>query len=127
MVNPEFLNLVDKPGFRFCRTATCKVVYFHADGDRLEKKDVRLRVGLKESEDPVPICYCFGFTKAMVGKEIRETGRCAIPERIAAEIKAGRCACEIRNPQGSCCLGNVSIAVKKAMKATQPSPAPFTP
>jgi len=123
MVKPEFLSLVDKPGFRFCRTGTCKVVYFHADGDRLEKKDVRVRVGLKETEDPVPICYCFGFTEAMVGKEIRETGSCAIPERIAAEIKAGRCACEIRNPQGSCCLGNVSIAVKKAMKANETSPA----
>ena len=105
----------DKPGFRFCRTATCKVVYFHSVGDRLEKKDVRVRVGLKEIEDPVPVCYCFGFTEAMVREEIRETGRCTIPERITAEIKAGRCACEIRNPQGSCCLGNVNAAVKRLL------------
>jgi len=115
MVKPEFLSLVDKPGFRFCRTATCNVVYFHADGDRLEKKDVRVRVGLKESEDPVPICYCFGFTEAMVMEEIRETGRCTIAERITAEIKAGHCACEIRNPQGSCCLGNVNAAIKRLL------------
>ena len=115
MVKPEFLSLVDKPGFRFCRTPTCKVVYFHSDGDRLEKKDVRVRVGLKESEDPVPVCYCFGFTEAMVREEIRDTGHCTVPERITAEIKAGHCACEIRNPQGSCCLGNVNAAVKRLL------------
>ena len=116
MVKAEFLRLVDKPGFRFCRTATCKVVYFHADGDRLEKKDVRVRVGLKETEDPVPVCYCFGFTEAMVREEIANTGRCTIPERITAEIKAGHCACEIRNPQGSCCLGNVNATVKRLLE-----------
>jgi len=118
MVKPEFLSLVDKPGFRFCRTATCQVVYFHSDGDRLEKRDVWVRVGLKESEDPVPICYCFGFTEAMVGEEIAETGRSGIPELITAEIKARHCACEIRNPQGSCCLGNVAAVVKRILEKT---------
>src|SRR6266852_1321659 len=38
MVKPEFLSLVDKPGFHSCRTATCNVVYFHSDGDRLGKR-----------------------------------------------------------------------------------------
>jgi CopZ-like zinc binding protein len=116
MVKPELLSFVDKPGFRFCRTATCKMVYFHSNGDRLEKKDVRVRVGLKEREDPVPVCYCFGFTEAMVREEIRDMGRCTIPERITAEIKAGHCACEIRNPQGSCCLGNVAAVVKRILE-----------
>jgi hypothetical protein len=52
----------------------------------------------------------------MVEDEIRATDRCTIPERIAAEVKAGNCACEARNPQGACCLGNVSAFVRKAMK-----------
>ena len=124
MVKPEFLSLVEKPGFRFCRTATCGVVYFQSDGDRLEKKDVRVRVGLKESEDPAAVCYCFGFTEAMVREEIRETGRCTIPERITAEIKAGHCACEVRNPQGSCCLGNVNAAVKRLLVRRSKAAAP---
>lgn len=120
MVQPWHLELVSKPAFLFCRAADCDVVYFHPDGDRLRKPDVRMRVGLKEAEDPVPICYCFGFTEAMVVEEIRDTGRCTIPQRITAEVKAGNCACEIRNPQGSCCLGNVAAAVKKAMKVETP-------
>jgi hypothetical protein len=117
MVQPWHLELVNKPGFLFCRSADCDVVYFHPDGDRLRKPDVRVRVGLKEAEDPVPICYCFGFTEAMAAEEIRNTGKCTIPQRITAEVKAGNCACEISNPQGSCCLGNVQAAVKQATKA----------
>lgn len=116
MVQPEFLSQVDKPGFCFCPTATCDVVYFHVDGDRLKKRDLRVRVGLKEIEDPVPICYCFGFTEAMVRSEIERTGACTIPERISAEVKARHCACGVRNPQGSCCLGNVKEVVKQQMK-----------
>lgn len=118
MVQPQHLQLANKPDFSFCRTADCDVVYFHPDGDCLHKPDVRVRVGMKETENPVLICYCFGFTEAMVVEEIQATGKCTIPQRITAEVKAGYCACEIRNPQGSCCLGNVNAAVKKAVKAT---------
>ena len=53
----------------------------------------------------------------MVREEIRATGKCTIPKNITAEMKAGNCACEIRNPQGSCCLGNVTAAIKRVMKA----------
>lgn len=116
MMQPWRLELVNKPGFLFCRSADCNVVYFHPEGDCLRKPDVRVRVGLKETQDPVPLCYCFGFTEAMAVEEIRDTGKCTIPQRITAEVKAGNCACEIRNPQGSCCLGNVTAAVKRAMK-----------
>ena len=116
MMQPQHLELANKPGFLFCRSAGCDVVYFHPDGDRLRKPDVRVRVGLKETADPVSICYCFGFTESMAAEEIRATGKCTIPQRITAEVKAGNCACEIRNPQGSCCLGNVNAVVKKALK-----------
>lgn len=112
MVRPEFLEVVNKEGFLFCRTAGCPLVYFHPDGETLGKSDVRVR--LKETDDPVPVCYCFGFTERMLLDEIRATGDTTIPQRIAAEMKAGHCACETRNPQGSCCLGNVKAAAKMA-------------
>ncbi|MDP3071111.1 MAG: hypothetical protein Q8N18_12535 [Opitutaceae bacterium] len=60
------------------------------------------------------MCYCFGFTPAMIREELAVTGKSTVIERIAAEMKADFCACEIRNPQGSCCLGNVKAAVKIA-------------
>ncbi|HEV2197528.1 MAG TPA: DUF998 domain-containing protein [Candidatus Acidoferrum sp.] len=49
----------------------------------------------------------------MVVQEVDATGDCRIPQRISAEVKAGNCACEVRNPQGSCCLGNVTAVVKR--------------
>ena len=115
-VKTEHLDTVERGGFNFCRTLTCDVVYFNGDGVVLRKTDVGVRVGLKETEDPVPICYCFGFTEKMAFDEVRATGKCTIPQRITAEIKAGNCACEVRNPQGTCCLGNVNAAVKRAQQ-----------
>jgi len=53
----------------------------------------------------------------MARAEIRATGQCTAPGRIAAEMKADRCACEIRNPQGSCCFANVTAAVKRELAA----------
>jgi hypothetical protein len=116
MVRPEFLEVMNKPGFLFCRTPHCPVVYFHPGGESLKKSDLRVRVGLKETVDPVPVCYCFGFTKRMLLEEIQASGRTTIPQRIAAEVEAEHCACEVRNPQGSCCLGNVKAAEKCAQQ-----------
>jgi hypothetical protein len=57
----------------------------------------------------------------MLCEEIRTTGTTTIPQRIAAEMKADRCACELRNPQGSCCLANVKAATKRALQMARPT------
>lgn len=103
---------------RFCRTPTCDILYYGADGRVVNKDAAAVRVGLKETEDPIPLCYCFGFSRADVLREVAETGHCTIPARITAEVRAGRCACEVKNPSGACCLGEVNRAVNKAKKAT---------
>ena len=100
---------------RFCRTPSCEVLYYGPHGSIARKQDARVRVGLKETRDPIPLCYCFGFDRADVEREIAGTGGCTIPERISAEIRAGRCACEIKNPSGQCCLGEVRAAVSKEL------------
>ena len=112
MVKPEFLTMVTKPGFKFCGSPDCEVVYYHADGEQLRKTDVKVRVGIKEAEEPAPLCYCFGFTRAMLLQELCTAGQSQIPSIISAELKAGNCACEVHNPQGSCCLGNIAAAIK---------------
>jgi hypothetical protein len=116
MVKPEFLAMVNKPGFRFCASPDCDVVYYHPDGEQLRKSDLHVPVGIKEAEEPAPLCYCFGFTRAMVFEELRKTGYSDIPKHISAELKAGNCACEVRNPQGSCCLGNIAAAIRTWQK-----------
>jgi hypothetical protein len=122
MVRPQFLDSVGKPGFFFCPTRQCSVVYHHPEGQLLRKSDLRLRVGLKESEDPIPLCYCFGFTEAMLAQDLKADGSSSIPRRIAAELKAGNCTCEMHNPQGVCCLANVNEALKR-LKSARPETA----
>jgi hypothetical protein len=31
-------------------------------------------------------------------------------------VKAGNCACEVKNPSGKCCLGDVMRAAKDGLK-----------
>ena len=115
---PQALTLL-AVGRRFGGTPSCQIVYYGDDGRAVTKSEVPIRLGLKERVDPIPLCYCFGFSVADVRREIAETGRCTIPARITAEVRAGRCSCEIRNPSGTCCLGNVNRAVKQEQEAMQ--------
>ncbi len=106
--------------YYFCATPACPVVYFSNQADSyFHKGEVKVRVGLKETEDPVPLCYCFGITKKMVLDEIAATGQTTIPDFIKAQVKAGRCACEIKNPSGCCCLGIVMEVARRALKARE--------
>lgn len=115
LVNADALRRLDGKAYLFCPAPDCDIVYFDsAAGSIFRKPDLQVRVGQKEREDPVPVCYCFDFTLADLRREIAVAGRTEIPALITAEIKAGHCACEVRNPQGSCCLGNV-IAVARSL------------
>ena len=101
--------------YYFCDSPDCAVVYFPLDPEAPSFRcdDLVVRVGAKETEDPIPICYCFGFTCQDISDEIRRTGNSTVAKRIAAEIEAGRCACEVRNPSGKCCLGDITRTVNQ--------------
>ncbi|MBI3605544.1 MAG: copper chaperone Copz family protein [Nitrospirae bacterium] len=111
----EGLNTrMDEKDLMFCKTPSCSVVYYSPDGGPLFKKgDIRVRVGLKETEDPVWVCYCFEISKKDIWEEIERTGRSSASLRIRKEVEAGNCACEIKNPSGRCCLGEIRSAEKE--------------
>ena len=116
LLKPELINSLGEQDYRFCANPDCRVVYFAQSEDRrFTTDDLRVRVGLKERTDPIPICYCFGHTVASARDEIARTGRSTVVASITAEIKAGRCACETTNPSGGCCLGEVSKVIKELM------------
>ena len=88
--------------------------YFEEQGGHsFTTDDLRVRVGVKESADPIPLCYCFGFDESHIRDEISKTGETTVPKRISTLILEGLCACESRNPSGACCLGDVNRAVKR--------------
>lgn len=124
LLKPEALGELNGSQYAFCETPHCPVVYYAADGTEFEKNQVRVRVGLKETEDPVPVCYCFGVTARMIHEEVQRTGRSSASARIRVEVKEGNCRCEVENPSGRCCLGEVRQAEKRAAaKRTGSDPA----
>jgi Zinc binding domain len=110
MLRPEALARVSAPEHRFCRTPRCLVVYFGSE-EVFDREDVVVPVFQKEPAGERTVCYCFGIGEGDIRRELAETGRSTASERISALVKADRCACEVKNPQGSCCLGNVAAAV----------------
>lgn len=107
--------------YYFCEAQDCDVVYFALDSQApiFRNEDLQVRVGVKATEDPIPVCYCFGFLRKDIEGEIAETGRSMVAERISAEVKAGNCACEVKNPSGRCCLGSVTRVVNDYVRANE--------
>lgn len=104
--------------YLFCRTEECIVVYFSDDGGQTFNEDeLREKVYQKHpDDDDVFVCYCFRHTLGSIRAELLETDKSTVVNTVTAGTKVHQCACEIRNPQGSCCLGNVRAAVKRAMQ-----------
>ena len=125
MLKPEGFDRVAESEYRFCAAPDCRVVYF-TEGSEVPftTDDLRVRVGLKEQADPIPLCYCFGFDEADVRAEIAASGRCTIPERISTLIKQEMCACPAHNPSGACCLGEVNRAVNRLLAHAAPEMQP---
>lgn len=100
--------------YLYCRTRACRVVYFSASGAQIfTTDDVRERVFHKEPDaDDVFVCYCFRHTIGDVRAATPEI-RDEILDDINIGISAGQCACDLRNPQGVCCLGNVRQVSKR--------------
>jgi len=106
--------------YYFCDAPDCDTVYVSALGDHLVTKDqLTVRVGIKETENPIPLCYCFGFDRKAVWNDIRSKAATNIPRIITERVKAGECRCDVTNPSGTCCLGNVYRAVKQAQAMRQ--------
>ena len=118
MLKPEFFDQVGESQYRFCASPDCPVVYFSRERC-FTSGDLRIRVGLKEKDGLIPLCYCFGFNEQDLQAEIKTEGHTTIPQRISALTKERMCACEERNPSGACCLGEVAKAVKRLMKEAQ--------
>jgi Zinc binding domain len=109
--------------YYFCEAVDCDVVYFASDEQApiFRRADLSVRVGSKETVDPIPVCYCFGFTRQDIQSEVAATGESTVANRISAEVKAGNCACEVKNPSGKCCLGDVTQIARDCIRNLQGS------
>jgi hypothetical protein len=108
---------LDASHYWFCEAPDCPIVYFDAQGITIAVDQLRVPVWQKQTNDPtVPVCYCRKLTPAMIQDEVAHTGQSTAVAHVSAIIQAGRCACDLVNPHGTCCLGNVRRVVQDARR-----------
>jgi hypothetical protein len=108
------INIITHSEYYFCPDPDCPVVYYSADNEQVfTEADLRERVYQKHpKDDDVFVCYCFKHKVGDIRKDVGEHGVSEIVEQINKGVQANQCACDILNPQESCCLGNVRKLVK---------------
>lgn len=116
LLTESALTRVEIAHHRFCANPACQVVYFDDEGRTFAASDVRVGIWQKEEPGARTICHCFGETERSMRAELETTGRIDAVQRVRAHIAARRCACDIRNPRGACCLGDL-IATAQRLQA----------
>ena len=111
LLHKEAQNSIAGAKWRFCGTPDCDVVYFDEGGKNLhEKNALTVRVGIKETSAPRPVCYCFDHTIEEIESDLARTGSTGVLDDIKTRMKTA-CWCETKSPKGSCCLGTVTRVV----------------
>ncbi|SEB49581.1 copper chaperone Copz family protein [Paenibacillus sp. GP183] len=109
LLKPSALEIFQPElSYAFCSTPSCDVVYF-SDTQTFSKDTLKVSVFQKEDSLDVPVCYCFGWTRERL-KAVQDKKQPI--DHIREQVQADRCGCEVNNPQGSCCLGNVTAFVR---------------
>ena len=96
-----------KQAFWLCRDPTCEVVYFGSSEALISRRELRTEPDFKAGAEGF-VCYCFLHRrKALAGR-----GGATVFEEVQRKVKAGDCACEVRNPSGKCCLKDLRRLVE---------------
>jgi len=66
----------------------------------------------KDPGKDVNVCYCYDWSRGRIEDEIRETGNSTVSREVAEKVRASLCECDIKNPKGTCCLGDLNNYVE---------------
>lgn len=116
LLRPEALGRITLAGFYFCPGSACDTVYF-SEGQVFRTGDLSVDVWQKQPAGRRTFCYCFGENEAEMRAELQTTGRINAVERVRHHIAERRCACDIKNPRGTCCLGELGRAVQRIVES----------
>jgi hypothetical protein len=117
LIRSDRLSDIRDVQYYYCTDPDCRVVYFPGEqAPYFLVQDVTVKVLTKDTGDDVNVCYCFDWTRGRIKDEIRQSGKSTASVEIAGEIKAGSCACDIKNPRGECCLGDINSFVRRVVE-----------
>ncbi|WP_081494733.1 putative iron-sulfur cluster-binding metallochaperone [Brevibacillus sp. CF112] len=108
LLTASFLETIEPANFYyFCPNSSCNTVYFSDTNLQTFNEDaLKVPVFQKNSSMDVPVCYCFDWTRDRLLQAVSDNQQPI--EHIKNHVQSNRCGCEVNNPQGACCLGNVS-------------------
>lgn len=113
LVSPSIEIPSDNGKVYYCQNPDDSLMYFWGDGSlKIDKKDLKVRVGFKELESPRPACYCFDHTREEIEEEYSALGESRIEESIRQKVAKGVCQCHLTNPTGRCCLPDIRSIIK---------------
>ncbi|MEX1137758.1 MAG: (2Fe-2S)-binding protein [Bacteroidota bacterium] len=114
LLKPQASQKLRDVQYYYCTDEACDVVYFsNEEAPTVSVGDVNVKVFTKDQGDDVNVCYCFTWTRGRIKNQIAELGKSTAAIEIAREVKAGRCECDVKNPKGECCLGDVNRVVRE--------------
>ena len=115
LLHEELLkNIKSESSYKYCKSSECDISYFSKE-NYFKVSDLKIKMTDKDQSLDVPVCYCFGYTRESILKDIITTGETNALEEIKNKMKDPGCFCERSNPQGTCCLGNVAVWIKQTM------------
>jgi hypothetical protein len=105
-------------GYHLCVSRTCPAVYYHpGTGQVFRKDDIVSRVWYKETEDPIPACYCLNVSERRILEEVLVKQCCTGLDEIKKYTGANTGKeCHLKNPQGRCCGGVVKKITEHAVQ-----------
>ncbi|MFE4714670.1 (2Fe-2S)-binding protein [Paenibacillus sp. NPDC056722] len=114
LLQPEALETIHpESAYAFCTNPFCEVVYF-SNEQTFGKDMLKVSVFQKDEALDVPVCYCFGWTRERLITAVQVNQNPIV--HIREQVQANRCGCEVNNPQGACCLGNVTTFIRSLDK-----------
>ena len=101
--------------YKFCKNSNCQIAYFTTDSSHyFTITELKEKATLKDLDLSVKVCYCFNITRQNILSELQTTGKTELLEEVKSKMKEPGCFCEKSNPQGECCLSNISSWIKNA-------------
>ncbi len=114
LLKQDAVNKMQNIQYYYCDEPTCGIVYFSEQAlPYFTIDDLTVKVFHKDTDDDVNVCYCFDWTRGRIKAETRSTGQSTASLEIAQQVRDQKCTCDITNPKGRCCLGDVNGVVKE--------------
>lgn len=97
--------LRDEFDYHICKNSDCEVVYFNIVS-QFTLTQLNKEIGYKRaSSENANICYCYNIKKSQLNVHTIDF--------IKSKMEEYPCACDIRNPYGSCCQSDIKKLLKK--------------